>query len=111
MVLPQSEPGEDFALGRAIWNNNAKEALREVDAQFEAGRQPVMVLGQIRAAAGRLKPDDAGAECLDAVFRTDLAIKSSARRAALPARAARHRALRPIAGARNPAKAGPHVEA
>ena len=37
MVLPQSEPGEDFALGTAIWNSNAREALREIDAQFEAG--------------------------------------------------------------------------
>ncbi|MBA3270329.1 MAG: DNA polymerase III subunit delta [Acidobacteria bacterium] len=78
MVLPQSEPGEDFALGRAIWNNNAREALREVGAQFEAGAQPVMVLGQIRAAAGRLKPDDRAKTGIDAVFRTDLAIKSSA---------------------------------
>ena len=78
MVLPQSEPGEDFALGRAIWNNNAREALRELDAQFESGAVPVMVLGQIRAAAGRLKPDDRARSGLAAVFETDLAIKSSA---------------------------------
>src|SRR4029453_10822700 len=25
MVLPQSEPGADFALGKAIWNGNARE--------------------------------------------------------------------------------------
>ena len=78
MVLPQSEPGEDFALGRAIWNNNARDALRELDAQFESGAIPVMVLGQIRAAAGRLKPDDRARSGLAAVFETDLAIKSSA---------------------------------
>jgi len=78
MVLPQSEPGEDFALGRAIWNNNAREALRDIGAQFDAGTQAVMILGQIRAAAGRLKPDDRAKNGLDAVFRTDLAIKSSA---------------------------------
>jgi DNA polymerase III delta subunit len=78
MVLPASEPGEDFALGRAIWNNNAREALREIGAQFENGAQAVMVLGQIRAAAGRLKPDDRAKHGLDAVFRTDLDIKSSA---------------------------------
>ena len=77
MVLPQSEPGEDFALGRAIWNNNAREALRELDAQFESGAIPVMVLGQIRAAASRLKPDERARKGLDAVFETDLAIKSS----------------------------------
>ena len=78
MVLPQSEPGEDFALGRAIWNNNAKDALREIDAQLEEGAQPVMVLGQIRAAAGRLKPDDRARNALASVFETDLALKSSA---------------------------------
>jgi DNA polymerase-3 subunit delta len=77
MVLPQSEPGEDFALGRAIWNHNAREALRELDAQFENGAIAVMVLGQIRAAAGRLKPDDRARSGLAAVFETDLAIKSS----------------------------------
>jgi len=78
MVLPQSEPGEDFALGRAIWNNNARDALREIDAQLDEGAQPVMVLGQIRAAAGRLKPDDRARSALAAVFETDVALKSSA---------------------------------
>jgi DNA polymerase-3 subunit delta len=78
LVMPQSEPGEDFALGRAIWNNNPATALREIAAQFEAGAPPPMVLGQIRAAAGRLKPDDRAKQGLDAVFRADLAIKSSA---------------------------------
>ncbi len=37
-----------------------------------------MVLGQIRAAAIRLRPDSRVKNSLDAVFRTDLAIKSSA---------------------------------
>jgi DNA polymerase III delta subunit len=78
VVVPQSEPGEDFALGRAIWNNNAARALREIAAQFEAGAPPPMVLGQIRAAAGRPKPDERAKQGLDAVFNADLAIKSSA---------------------------------
>jgi DNA polymerase-3 subunit delta len=78
LVIPQSEPGEDFALGRAIWNANAAAALREIGAQFDAGSQPPLVLGQIRAAAGRLRPDSKVRSALDAVFRTDLAIKSSA---------------------------------
>ena len=42
------------------------------------GMQPVMVLGQIRAAARKLQPDSRAKSGLDAVFRTDLAIKSSA---------------------------------
>ena len=78
LVMPQSEPGEDFALGRAIWGNNAREAVREIGAQFDAGAQAVMILGQIRAAVGRLKPDDRAKRALDAVFEADLAIKSSA---------------------------------
>ena len=77
MVLPETEPGEGFAMGTAIWSNNAKAALREVEAQIEAGMQPVMVLGQIRAAARKLQPDSRAKHGLDAVFRTDLAIKSS----------------------------------
>jgi DNA polymerase III delta subunit len=78
LVMPQSEPGEDFALGKAIWNANAAAALREVAAQFDAGAQAPMVLGQIRAAAIRLRPDARVKNSLDLVFRTDLALKSSA---------------------------------
>ncbi len=78
LVLPQSEPGEDFALGKAIWNADAAGALREIAAQIDAGAQPPMILGQIRAAAIRLRPDTRVKHSLDAVFRTDLAIKSSA---------------------------------
>ena len=37
-----------------------------------------MVLGQIRAAAGRLRPDARVRDALDRVLETDLAIKSSA---------------------------------
>jgi DNA polymerase III subunit delta len=77
LVMPQSEPGEDFALGKAIWNSDAATALAEVGAQFDAGAPPVMVLGQIRAAAGRLRPDARAKTGLDLVLRTDLELKSS----------------------------------
>jgi DNA polymerase-3 subunit delta len=77
LVLPHSEPGEDFALGRAIWNNNVREALREIGGLIETGMPPFMVLGQIRAAAGRLRPDDRARAGLAVVFEADLAIKSS----------------------------------
>jgi len=77
LVMPQHEPGEDFALGKAIWNADAAGALREIAAQIDAGAQPPMILGQIRAAAIRLRPDTRVKNSLDAVFRTDLAIKSS----------------------------------
>jgi DNA polymerase III delta subunit len=77
LVMAQSEPGLDFALGKAIWNGNAAGALAEVAAQFEAGAPPVMVLGQIRAAAGRLRPDARAKNALGLVLHTDLALKSS----------------------------------
>ncbi len=77
LVMPQGEPGEDFALGKAIWNSNAKEALNEITALLESGALPVMVLGQIRAAAGRLRPDARVKSALDAIFEADLSIKSS----------------------------------
>jgi DNA polymerase III delta subunit len=78
LIMPQNEPGADFALGKAIWNGDTPQALREIAAQFEAGSQAPMVLGQIRAAAGRLRPDSRIKKGLDAVFEADLAIKSSA---------------------------------
>jgi len=77
LVLPQSEPGEGFALGTAIWNHDVRGALAELAAQLEAGAQPPMVLGQIRAAAVRLRPDTRVRRAMDLVLQTDLALKTS----------------------------------
>lgn len=77
VVAAAVEPGEDFALGRAIWSGDAAAALREVGAALDTGAQPPMVLGQIRAAASRLRPDARARRALDAVFQTDLALKTS----------------------------------
>jgi DNA polymerase-3 subunit delta len=78
LVIPQNEPGEVFALMDAIKNANAVTALREVSALIDSGIQPPMILGQLRAATIRLRPDARVKSGLEAVFRTDLAIKSSA---------------------------------
>ena len=77
VVIPVEEPGEDFALGKAIWNGNPAAALREIDAQFDAGAVAPMVLGQIRAAAIRLRPDSRARQALRTLLDADLAIKSS----------------------------------
>ncbi len=77
VVLPVGEPGEDFALGKAIWQGNTSAALREIDAQLQAGAVPPMVLGQIRAAVIRLRPDTNARRALRLVVDSDLAIKSS----------------------------------
>jgi DNA polymerase III delta subunit len=78
LVIPQNEPGEVFALMDAIRDSNAASALREVSALIDAGVQPPMILGQLRAATIRLRPDTRVTKGLEAVFRTDVAIKSSA---------------------------------
>ena len=78
LVVPQEEPGEDFALGKAIWNGKTAAALREIATMIEAGSPPFFVLGQVRAAAGRLRPDAKARAGLDAVFQADQAMKSSA---------------------------------
>ena len=78
LVIPQNEPSEVFALMNAISESNASTALREVSALIDSGIQPPMILGQLRAATIRLRPDARVKSGLEAVFRTDLAIKSSA---------------------------------
>ena len=77
LVIPQNESEGVFALMDAVRNSNAPRALREVSALIDAGIQPPMILGQLRAAAIRLRPDARVKNGLEAVFRTDLAIKSS----------------------------------
>ncbi len=77
VVIPQEESEGTFALMDAVGNSNASKALREVSIMIEAGVQPPVILGQLRAATIRLRPDTRVKNGLEAVFRTDLAIKSS----------------------------------
>lgn len=78
LVVPQEESEGTFALMEAVQNANASRALREVSALLDSGIQPPVILGQLRAATIRLRPDARVKGGLEAVFRTDLAIKSSA---------------------------------
>ena len=77
LVIPQEESEGTFALMEAVQNSNAPRALREVSALIESGIQPPVILGQLRAATIRLRGDARVKSGLEAVFRTDLAIKSS----------------------------------
>jgi DNA polymerase III delta subunit len=77
VVIPQEESEGTFALMDAVRNSNAPRALREVSALLDSGIQPPMILGQLRAATIQLRGDQRVKNGLDAVFRTDLAIKSS----------------------------------
>ncbi len=77
LVIPQEESEGTFALMEAVQHANAPRALREVSALIDSGIQPPVILGQLRAATIRLRPDGRVKNGLEAVFRTDLAIKSS----------------------------------
>lgn len=70
------EAQADFGIAKAIWRNDAADALHELGLALDAGALPVMVLGQLRAAAEKL-PTSRLNQGIDAVFRTDLALKSS----------------------------------
>lgn len=76
LVIPQEESEGTFALMEAVQNANAPRALREVSALIDSGVQPPVILGQLRAATIRLRPDRVK-NGLEAVFKTDMAIKSS----------------------------------
>jgi DNA polymerase III delta subunit len=78
LVIPQEESEGTFALMEAVQNSNAARALREVSALIDGGVQPPVILGQLRAATIRLRGDARVKSGLEAVFRTDMAIKSSA---------------------------------
>lgn len=78
VVRPQEESEGTFALMDAVQNSNAPRALREISALIDGGVQPFVILGQLRAATIRLRPDARVKQGLEAVLRTDVAIKSSA---------------------------------
>lgn len=75
-VTAGPEAQENFGIANAIQRNDAAKALHELGLVLDAGAMPFFVMGQIRTAAERLPaPRLKGA--IEAVFRTDLAIKSS----------------------------------
>ncbi len=78
LVLPENESEGVFALIDAVRNSNASRALLEISALIDSGVQPPLILGQLRAAAIQLRSDVRVRNGLEAVMRTDLAIKSSA---------------------------------
>jgi DNA polymerase-3 subunit delta len=70
------EAQADFGVAKAIWRGDCREALRELARALDAGAVPVMLMGQLRAAAEKA-PGPRLRSALDAVLRTDLALKSS----------------------------------
>ena len=75
-VVTPSADAADFGIANAIQRNDAAEALRELTLALEGGAPPFFLLGQLRSAAERM-PRARLKDAIDAVFRTDEAIKSS----------------------------------
>jgi DNA polymerase-3 subunit delta len=71
---PQAQ--EDFGIANAIRDGDAGGALRQLAASLDSGAVPYMVLGQLRWVAEKLPPHRLRAG-IEAVFRTDVALKSS----------------------------------
>ena len=71
---PQAQ--EDFGIANAIRDGDAGGALRQLAASLDAGGVPYMLLGQLRWVAEKLPPHRIRAG-IEAVFRTDVALKSS----------------------------------
>ena len=75
-VVPATGEATDFGIANAIGRNDAAEALRELALALEGGAQPYFLLGQLRFVAEKM-PRARLKDAVDAVFRTDEAIKSS----------------------------------
>jgi DNA polymerase III subunit delta len=70
------EAQADWGIANAIQRNDVREALRELGLAFDSGDVAVKILGQIRIAAEKL-PAARLRPAMNALFRTDIALKSS----------------------------------
>ena len=75
-VVPATAEATNFGIANAIERNDAAEALRELALALEGGAQPFFLMGQLRWVAEKM-PRTRVKAAIDAVFRTDEAIKSS----------------------------------
>jgi DNA polymerase III delta subunit len=75
-VVAGPEAQENFGIANAIQNGDAQGALRQLAAALDAGAVPFFLMGQIRLAAERM-PAARVRAAIEAVFRTDVALKSS----------------------------------
>lgn len=75
-VVAGPEAQTEWGIANAIQRNDVREALRELGRAFDAGDVAVKILGQIRIAAEKLTGARLRA-AMDALLRTDIALKSS----------------------------------
>jgi DNA polymerase III subunit delta len=75
-AVPVATDAQDFGIANAIQDGNAREALRQLALALDGGAAPIYLMGQIRYAAEKL-PSPRLPAAIEAVFRTDLALKST----------------------------------
>ena len=75
-VVPPTAEATNFGIANAIERNDAAEALRELALALEGGAVPFFLMGQLRWVAEKMPPARLK-RAIEAVFRTDEAIKSS----------------------------------
>ncbi len=68
---------DPWAMTNALERRQAGEALRELALKLDAGEFPVMILGQLAWFVRTKVPPPSVRQALEAVFRTDVALKTS----------------------------------
>jgi DNA polymerase-3 subunit delta len=76
VVPPGPQAQESFGIANAVQHGDARAALVQLGAALDAGAAPILLMGQLRWAAEKL-PSPRVRAGIDAVFRTDLALKST----------------------------------
>jgi DNA polymerase III subunit delta len=77
-VVGAATSQDDWAVTRAIERGAAADALRELALLMDSGAVPYMILGQLAWFVRTKVPTPKVSSAVEAVFRTDLAIKTSA---------------------------------
>ena len=77
-VVGAATSQDDWGVTRAIESGSARDALRELGLMMDGGAVPYMILGQLAWFVRTKVPAPRVAGAVEAVFRTDLAIKTSA---------------------------------
>jgi DNA polymerase-3 subunit delta len=77
-IVAPSTAHDDWGVTRAIERGSAGDALRELGLMMDNGAVPYMILGQLAWFVRTKVPAARVGPAVEAVFRTDLAIKTSA---------------------------------
>ena len=77
-VVGAATSQDDWGVTRAIERGSARDALRELALMMDEGAVPYMILGQLAWFVRTKVPQPKVSAAVEAVFRTDLAIKTSA---------------------------------